>query len=97
MSQQAKQQRAEADAIVRKAGVDPKELDRLYQQSVAEGKAGNDVIQRYEKAHAGDPDLDGKLAALRQAEPLYRRAGDAAADADELDKEADNLGGGASG
>src|SRR5690606_15144497 len=69
---------------LREAGVDPAEVDALAQQTLNDGGTPEDVIQRYAQAHPGDPALQQKLAALREAEPHYRQAVQSAQTADSL-------------
>lgn len=84
--------KVKADKIASDGGADPAELEQLYHQSVAAGKGGNDVVARYEAAHADDPDLAEKLAAVKQAEPYYRSGAGAYEDAEEIRGNASGLG-----
>lgn len=87
----AEQERDQANRILTEAAVDPNEVEALIRASVAEGKGGHDVASRYAQAHADDPQLQEKLAALGRAEPHVRSAHAASTSANQLLGEAGRM------
>lgn len=74
---QAQSAKEQGDAILRESNIDPNEVQQLVEQSVVEGKNGDDVVDRYVASRPEGYDaqqLQHETDAIRQAEPYWRQA-----------------------